>query len=83
VDAFTRARVVGEPAGGSPHQYGDHASVELPSLGVTVYVAPQYVQVLGRDDQRVELVPDVPVVQTAADFFAGRDPVLTAALRLR
>jgi hypothetical protein len=83
VDAFTRARIVGEPAGGSPHQYGDHASVELPSLGVTVYIAPEYVQVLGRDDQRVELAPDVPVVQTAADFFAGRDPVLTTALRLR
>jgi hypothetical protein len=39
--------------------------------------------VLERDGQRAELVPDVPVVQTAADFFAGRDPVLTAALRLR
>ena len=83
VDAFTRARIVGEPAGGSPHQYGDHEHVELPFLGLTVYVAPEYVEVLGRNDERVELVPDVPVVQTAADFFAGRDPVLTTALRLR
>jgi hypothetical protein len=29
VEALTRARVAGEPAGGSPHNYGDSALVEL------------------------------------------------------
>jgi hypothetical protein len=83
VKAATRARIVGEPAGGSPHNYGDSVAVELPSLGWTVYVPPQYVEVLGRKDERAELRPDVRVVPTSADHFVGRDPVLARALALR
>ena len=83
VDAFTRARVVGEPAGGSPHNYGDATLVELPTLGWTVYVPPEYVQVLDRVDERVALEPDVAVQIGAADHFAGRDPVLARAISLR
>ena len=83
VDAFTRARIVGEAAGGSPHNYGDSEQVELDALGWTVYVPPQYVEVLGRPDERVAIEPDVPVQIGAADHFAGRDPVLAKALALR
>ena len=61
VDAFTRARIVGEAAGGSPHNYGDSREVELETLGWTVHVPPQYVEVLGRPDERVAIEPDVPV----------------------
>ncbi len=53
VEAFTRARIVGEAAGGSPHNYGDSEQVELETLGWTVHVPPQYVEVLGRPDERV------------------------------
>ena len=83
VDASTRARIVGEPAGGSPHNYGDNVAVELPALGWTVYVPPEYVEVLGRADQRSALRPDVEVELPAAAFFAGRDPVLDRAIALR
>ena len=83
VDAFTRARIVGEAAGGSPHNYGDSELVELEALGWTVYVPPQYVEVLGRPDERVAIGPDVPVQIGAADHFAGRDPVLARAIALR
>ncbi|HYI74431.1 MAG TPA: hypothetical protein VEW90_04105, partial [Gaiellaceae bacterium] len=83
VDAFTRARIVGEPAGGSPHNYGDSTLVELPTLGWTVYVPPEYVEVLGRVDERVALEPDVAVQIGAADHFAGRDPVLAKAISIR
>ena len=83
VEARTRARVVGEPAGGSPHNYGDRVEVDLPALGWTVHVPPQYVRVLSRDDQRAALEPDVAVEITAADHFAGRDPVLARAIALR
>jgi len=83
VDAFTRARIVGEAAGGSPHNYGDSELVELEALGWTVYVPPQYVEVLGRPDERVAIEPDVPVQIGAADHFAGRDPVLARAIALR
>lgn len=83
VDAFTRARIVGEAAGGSPHNYGDSQQVELETLGWTVHVPPQYVEVLGRPDERVSIEPDVRVQITAADHFAGRDPVLARAIALR
>ncbi len=83
VDAFTRARIVGEAAGGSPHNYGDAMDVTLENLGWTVHVPPQYVEVLGRPDERTAIPPDVPVQITAADHFAGRDPVLAKAIALR
>jgi C-terminal processing protease CtpA/Prc len=80
LDHETRARFVGEPTGGSPNQWGDAAQVALPSLGLTVHVALQAVEVVP-DDRRLEVRPDVPAEPTAADFFAGRDPVLARALR--
>ncbi len=83
VDAFTRARIVGEPAGGSPHNYGDSLEVELETLGWTVHVPPEYVEVLGRPDERAALTPDVSIQIGAADHFAGRDPVLARAIALR
>jgi hypothetical protein len=83
VDAFTRARIVGEAAGGSPHNYGDSVEVELENLGWTVHVPPQYVQVLGREDERAAIEPDVSVQIGASDHFAGRDPVLRRAIELR
>ena len=83
VDAFTRARIVGEPAGGSPHNYGDSQQVVLETLGWTVHVPPQYVEVLGRPDERVAIEPDVSIQIGAADHFAGRDPVLAKAIALR
>ena len=83
VEDRTRARIVGEAAGGSPHNYGDHVEVELDALGWTVHVPPQYIEVLGRPDERVAIGPDVPVQIGAADHFAGRDPVLARAIALR
>jgi hypothetical protein len=83
VDARTRARIVGEAAGGSPHNYGDSVEVELKTLGWTVHVPPQYVEVLPRPDERAALEPDVGVQVGAADHFAGRDPVLARAIALR
>ena len=44
---------------------------------------PQYVEVLGRPDERVAIEPDVAVQIGAADHFAGRDPVLAKAIVLR
>jgi hypothetical protein len=80
VDAQTRARVLGEPSGGAPNQWGDSAPVDVPSLGLTVHVAVEDVQAVP-GDKRLAVMPDVPVALTAADFFAGRDPVLARALR--
>jgi outer membrane murein-binding lipoprotein Lpp len=80
VDHSTRARFFGEPTGGSPNNYGDAQGIDLPALGVTVFTATQWVEV-APGDSRLSVEPDVPVAFTAADYFAGRDPVLAAALR--
>ncbi|HEX7256351.1 MAG TPA: hypothetical protein VF236_10530 [Gaiellaceae bacterium] len=79
VDARTRARFFGEPTGGAPSQWGDSAPIPLPSLRINVYTAVEYVG--SAADTRVATYPDIPVATSAADFFAGRDPVLAAALR--
>jgi hypothetical protein len=79
VDRFTRARFVGEPTGGAPSQWGDSAEIPLPSLGITVSTAVMYIG--SPEDTRVATHPDIAVATSAADFFAGRDPVLAAALR--
>lgn len=79
VDRRTRARFVGEPTGGAPSQWGDSTPIALPSLGITALTAVEYI---GEEtDTRVATHPDIPVATPAADFFAGRDPVLAAALR--
>ena len=80
IDHSTGARFVGEPTGGSPNNYGDTTEVELPALGVSVFLSTSWVE-LFPGDARVSVEPDRPVPLTAAAFFAGRDPVLAAALR--
>ena len=45
-----------------------------------VGVSTRYWQFTEADDPRLTIEPDVPVVVTAADFFAGRDPALEAAM---
>jgi C-terminal processing protease CtpA/Prc len=83
VEARTRAPIVGEAAGGSPHNYGDRSEAELETLGWIVHVPTQYVEVLGRRDERAAIQPDVRVGIGAADHFAGRDPVLAKAIAVR
>jgi hypothetical protein len=78
----TRARLVGEPTGGAPNQWGDATVLELPLSGLGVRVASRYVQVTRAGDRRATIAPDDRVDLTAADFFAGRDPVLARALAL-
>jgi hypothetical protein len=53
----------------------------LPSTGVMAFVATEYVSRAPESDRRLALAPDVPVAVTSKDFLAGRDPVLTRALR--
>ena len=82
VDRGTTARIVGEPAGGAPSQWGDSAAIPLERVGLTLRVATSYWEFGPPGDKRAETPVDVPVEPTAADFFAGRDPVLARALAL-
>jgi C-terminal processing protease CtpA/Prc len=82
VDHQTKARLVGEPSGGAPSQWGDRIPITLPVAGLTAYVAAEWVEV-EPSDRRLAVEPDVRVEPTVADFLAGRDPVLRRALALR
>jgi hypothetical protein len=81
VDRATRATFVGEPSGGSPNQWGDSQSLALARSGLTAHVATSYQQFAAANDRRLATAPDLLVEPVAADFFAGRDPVLERALR--
>jgi C-terminal processing protease CtpA/Prc len=72
---------VGEPSGGSPNLYGDVEPIALPASGVTAEIATVYWQKSTPDDPRITTDPQVPVPLASVDFFAGRDPVLSAALK--
>jgi hypothetical protein len=80
-DRATRALVVGEPTGGGVNQYGDATTFALPSTGLNVYVATEYVVRGTPKDRRLAIAPDIRVELTSTDYFAGRDPVLARALR--
>ena len=82
VDRATSARFLGEPAGGAPSQWGDSIAIMLERAGLTVHVATAYWEFGPPGDKRQETPVDVRVEPTAADFFAGRDPVLARALAL-
>jgi hypothetical protein len=82
VDRATSARFLGEPAGGAPSQWGDSIAIMLERTGLTVHVATAYWEFGPPGDKRRETPVDIRVEPTAADFFAGRDPVLARALAL-
>jgi hypothetical protein len=83
LERTTRAVFVGEATGASPNLFGDPSPVPLPRLGLTFHVATVYWRksVAGARDPRLGIEPDVRVAYRAADFLAGRDPVLAAGLR--
>ena len=63
--------------------YGSPATFTLPYSGLRGSISTRRWSLSRRPgDRRRELHPDVPVQLTAADYFAGRDPVMEAAVRL-
>jgi len=73
-------RLVGEPPGGGLNIYGDVEVVTLPNSGIVVLVSARYHE-KAPGDTRLELTPDAPAEVSWADYLAGRDPVVEAALK--
>lgn len=78
----TGATFVGEPTGGSPNMFGDSDPIVLPHSELRVVVPTRYWEFSTPDDPRTSHEPDLRVALSSLDFFAGRDPVLEAALAL-
>jgi hypothetical protein len=82
IEQRTDARFVGEPMGGGLNFWDDVTWLELLSLPTPMRaaVSTTYWQFASAEDPRLTIEPDVLVPITAADYFAGRDPALEAAL---
>jgi hypothetical protein len=78
----TRVVLVGEPMGGAPDHFGDAEELALPKhRHVFVRVSTREHRYAEAGQDALVLAPDVAVELSSADYFAGRDPVLQAALQ--
>jgi hypothetical protein len=75
---LSHATLVGEPAASKPNSYGDSYRVVLPHSGLTVRTATRWHQIGSKP--RAWTPVDLAVPYAFADYAAGRDPVLAAAL---
>jgi hypothetical protein len=82
-EARTKATFFGEPTATRPRPFLDGEEIVLPRSGLTVLLPTTIARVSSTDDSRAAIEPDVAIDLSAKDFFAGRDPVLDAALARR
>jgi hypothetical protein len=78
----TDAVFAGEPPGGGLNFWNDVDWIELPDfpMPMRVAVSTRYWEMAEPDDPRLSIEPDLPMAVTAADYFAGRDPLLESVL---
>jgi hypothetical protein len=80
----TDVLLVGEPMGGAPNHFGDAEELTLrhhTELFVRISTRAHFLAEDGQDEHL--LAPDLAIELSSADYFAGRDPVLQAALEHR
>ncbi len=77
IDVRTKAVFIGEPTPARADNFLNPEDVDLPASGWKLSI-PTFSWHTG--DPRSSIDPDVAVPTTAADFFAGRDATLEAAL---
>lgn len=80
---FMQTPFVGAPTAAGNLGFSNHRPVVLPSSGLTVMVSTVAHYFTGPDDRRDSFLPEAAADLTAADYAAGRDPVLEAALAYR
>lgn len=76
----THAIFVGESTGGRPNFYAGQETTRLRYSGIEALISRTLWRNTTPDDVRPWLEPHLPVELSSADYFAGRDPVLAAAL---
>lgn len=81
LERWTDALFVGERSSSSPNFTGEEASVRLPWSGIRGSISSRHNQVSDPMDERAWIDVDLPVPLTAADYFAGRDPVMETLAR--
>lgn len=82
-ERWTQAMFVGEPTGSSPNHFGDARQIQLPATKLAVMIASLRWQDSAPNDRRPWIMPDIVARQSFADYLAGRDVALEAALAYR
>lgn len=82
LEGQTDATFAGERMGGGLNFWNDVTWIELPDfpLPMRLAISTRYWEMAEPDDPRLSIEPDLPIAVTAADYFAGRDPLLEAVL---
>ena len=75
-----RAILVGEPIGENLNTYGEIKSFKLPNSGLEIVYSTKFFR-FTKDSDSSTLAPDILATRSLADYLAGRDPVLDAAIR--
>ncbi|HEU0131750.1 MAG TPA: hypothetical protein VFQ85_12250 [Mycobacteriales bacterium] len=70
----------GEAMAGAPTSYANARDVRMERTGFVLTVASSREAAVSANDRRETIPPDRVVAMTSRDYFAGRDPVLAAAL---
>ena len=79
LDRLTGAVFIGEPASSKPNSYGDAYRTALPNSGISIRTSIDFNQLRGQSKDPWTWV-DVAAPLRFADYAAGRDPALEAAL---
>jgi hypothetical protein len=73
------AKLIGEPSGGMPGGYGEVSTLTLPNSKLVVRFTTKGSP--PKADEATTLTPDIAAPLKLADYLAGRDPALEAAMR--
>jgi hypothetical protein len=71
--------LIGEPTGEKPNSYGEVRMLKLPNSKLEISYCTKFFRSMKNEDPPA-LAPDKIVRRSIADFLAGRDPVLEAAI---
>ena len=80
LEDWTAVTFVGEPSASRGNHFGDSRRIVLPHSHITVRVSTLYWQLGDPRDDRPWIEPARPAALSLADYAAGRDPALEAAL---
>jgi len=82
LDDNTNAILIGESTGGSPTQFGDPVTIELPNSKLSVRLSTKFWNNHATDKKAITINPDVTINLTSKGYFLNQDPVLTRTLEL-
>jgi hypothetical protein len=80
LEAIPDTVILGEPSGAGLNHFGDPMSFPIKGTGLRLSTSTVWHQGTSSREQRPFMAVNVPVEMDAKDYFAGRDPVLEAAL---